>query len=193
MFDQAIGLVKNLQNTDIPVILIIVGSVFFLFFFVESIGSYVKINKERQNKAGYVGGLLLLVGVVLFITPLIPTKDDKSLTFQENLTPNEQEFEIVKKDKSEEILAKAINSIKSGKCPSSLFYSNLITACIEYLDLMMEILAQKGSLKDINFLRDKKLEHGVVEFYQVNFDHGAMEWQLAVGPDGRLLSLYSPL
>ena len=58
---------------------------------------------------------------------------------------------------------------------------------------MMEILDQKGGLKDIDFLRDKKLEHGVVEFYQVTFDNGAMEWQLAVGPDGRLLSLYSPL
>ena len=126
MFDQAIGLVKNLQNTDIPVILIIVGSVFFLFFFVESIGSYVKINKERQNKAGYVGASLLLLGVALFIIPLIPAKDDNSPTIPENLALKEQKLVAFGEDKSEELLAKAINSIKIRQVPiiSFLFEFN---------------------------------------------------------------------
>lgn len=91
-----------------------------------------------------------------------------------------------------DLLITALNAVKGGECPSSMFYPLLQSECMNHLKLMRQIFDKNGSVKGVNFVGMQDSSFGLVEVYQVNFENGAMTWSISTGPDGRLATFWSP-
>ncbi len=63
-------ILKILQHTKIPNLLVILGFVFLLIAFVGRIGTIIELPRERQKWAGLIGGIFLLFGIGLFALPI---------------------------------------------------------------------------------------------------------------------------
>ena len=190
--------------------MIVVGSIFLLLAFVGRFGAYIELPHNRQKIAGGVGIIFLSFGIALSALPFateinVGEKKEKNTDVSYRKINNTNYPTISNKnigDKisttklkelaNEDLLIKALNTIKGGDCPGSLFYSNLRNACVEYLEVMMHDFNRKGSIKSADLIRVQEGQFGEVEVYQVYFDNGEMEWQINRGPDGRLLTLWSP-
>jgi hypothetical protein len=62
-------LFTTLGDTPLPTILVIVGSMFLLLAVVSRIGTYVTVAPKRQKWAAGIGGLLLVLGIGLYLVP----------------------------------------------------------------------------------------------------------------------------
>jgi hypothetical protein len=66
---MAEGILKALQGTPIPTILVVAGIVFLLLSIAGQLAGRIVVPPERQRQAAIIGGLLLVVGVALNIAP----------------------------------------------------------------------------------------------------------------------------
>jgi hypothetical protein len=63
------GILKALQGTPIPTILVVAGIAFLLLSIVGQLVGRINVPPERQRRAAIIGGLLLVVGLALDIGP----------------------------------------------------------------------------------------------------------------------------
>jgi hypothetical protein len=66
---MAEGILKALQGTPIPTLLVVAGIVFLLLSIAGQLAGRIVVPPERQRQATIIGGLLLVVGVALNIAP----------------------------------------------------------------------------------------------------------------------------
>lgn len=67
-----IEILAILRDTPLPTILVIVGCIFLVLAVVSRIGTYIKVSPKQQRWAGGIGGLLLILGIGLYIVPPPP-------------------------------------------------------------------------------------------------------------------------
>ena len=63
LLDSLITVSRVLHNADVPLVLIVVGSLFLLLALVGRVGAYVEVPKERHRLVGGIGSLFLLAGI----------------------------------------------------------------------------------------------------------------------------------
>src|SRR6185295_8725006 len=62
-------LLKILRDTPLPTFLVIAGIFFLVLALVSQIGNYVTMPPQRQKIAAILGGVLLVLGVGLYLVP----------------------------------------------------------------------------------------------------------------------------
>jgi hypothetical protein len=78
-----IDILKTLQNTPLPTIFVIGGSIFILLSFIGKIGDEIEIDVKQKGIVLFVGLILLVIGIGTY---LIPTQ--KTTTLQTPATPD---------------------------------------------------------------------------------------------------------
>lgn len=68
---EVVSALVSLQETPVPVLLVLAGILFLLLAFVEQIGAIVKLPPQRRTSALIVGALFVLCGVGLFALPAV--------------------------------------------------------------------------------------------------------------------------
>ena len=62
-----------LQSTPLPIILVVGGLALFILSVVSRIGGKVIVTTKRQKSAAILGGILLALGIILYLLPSIQT------------------------------------------------------------------------------------------------------------------------
>jgi len=93
---------------------------------------------------------------------------------------------------TEDLLIYALNQIKLGNCPPSIFSPYLTSLCVQHLDRMMHAFNKRGSVKNASFLGKQDSQFGLVEAYKVNFEKGVMTWFVDRGQEGELVTFWAP-
>lgn len=65
-------LLKLLQNTPIPSILVFGGIVFLIMSFVSKIGSNIEVEPSKKGLMAIIGCVLLVIGIGLYLIPAMP-------------------------------------------------------------------------------------------------------------------------
>ncbi len=79
-------ILKTLRDTPLPIILVIGGLVFLLVPFIRRVSDKVEVETTNKGLAGFIGFILLAVGVGLYIIPsqssdiILPTALPPSIT-----------------------------------------------------------------------------------------------------------------
>lgn len=87
----------------------------------------------------------------------------------------------------------ALKSVAEGTCPEALMGPLLLDQCEAQLDTMKERLSSLGEITGAEYKGVETLPNGIeAEAYRVRFAKGKMMWLSAVGPNGKLVVLWSP-
>jgi hypothetical protein len=78
--------VQHVLNAPVPSLLILAGAICLLLGLIGKVGAYVDLDGYRQKVAAVIGGLLLVIGLVLYLT----SKPTSAVTYRVvNVQPND--------------------------------------------------------------------------------------------------------
>jgi hypothetical protein len=101
---------ETLENVlgalSVPTILVVVGAILLTLSIVGKIGGYIEVPPQKQNIAGFVGAMLLAVGITLsFFLTDEPSAPEPPISRKENLPRKEpvvQQEDLVGQQKTSE-------------------------------------------------------------------------------------------
>jgi len=70
--------IAALQDTPLPTILVIIGSIFLLLSFAGGVVGKISIPQNRQKFSGVIGGVMMILGIVIYLAPAAETAPESS-------------------------------------------------------------------------------------------------------------------
>ncbi len=71
MMEVKLGILLAINNTPLPTVLVVGGMLFIALAVGSQIGGRIELPAERQRAAGFLGILLLLIGIGFYFIPVI--------------------------------------------------------------------------------------------------------------------------
>ena len=104
-----------------------------------------------------------------------------------------QDVDASKIGKNEAILRQALEASARGECPADIMSPSLHDACMQQMPALGEDAKAFGAIQSIAYLGMKAPGPGAppVENYRVTFAHGALNWLINTGADGKIAFLWS--
>lgn len=90
-----LSIIRELQKTSIPNLLVIAGIVFLLLSFVGELGAIIKLPKDKQKPVGIIGVVLLVFGIGMYLIPSAPTTANSPEIIASKLLTESQDWETV--------------------------------------------------------------------------------------------------
>jgi hypothetical protein len=92
----------------------------------------------------------------------------------------------------EALLKRVLGEAAKGRCPDDLMSPMLRGTCQQQMPNMGQQISQRGAIRKTEFMGIQASGFGPAEVYRVDFQGSSMMWMINTGPDGKIMTLWSP-